>query len=780
MLKKNLLFCSIALLLGLYCSKAFAQNGAADTIDALHYDLKLDIGNKTHKRIEGSAAVTLRILQPVDSIGLELGTSNIDSVWVNGIVSNYSYRAPLLQIPYSGNGGDTVTITIFYRKGQQIMPQGWGGFYFDDEIYYNLGIAIYQYPHNVGKAWFPCRDNFTDKATYHFSITAPRGWKAICTGMQDSVTTDSSGVETYHWTLARQTPTYLVGVAVAPFNTIERTFDGIENSYPGLLGFIGHDSLNVWNTFEHMEAVIPFYESCFGPYMWDRVGYLSTPLGSMEHVGNVAFVSACMSSQEEACLTTMAHEFSHSWFGNLTTCTTSEDMWINEGGASFCEELAVQAICPEGDSMRYKAFADENLNSVLCSSHVRDDGFKAVYGNSPDYTYGHTVYRKGATVWHSLRGYIGDSLFYASMRKLFDRCAFGNIDSYQLRDSLSAYCGLNLTDFFNFHVFGPGFNDYIIDSLKSDNDITTISMHQGNYGTTNFMNSNRVWVTFFSAQLDTTSRLITFDGQQCTKNLDLPFRPIFAIADYDKRLSKASIGSQLSLDSRGTFEMPESHFNATVSAISDNDSGWIYITHHWCRPDSAKANGFAKMADRYWEVNGLIPSSTRVNGRFHYCRTGLSAGSLDNDLYSGPDEFSQVRLLYRANNKEPWRSLTSMHTGSSAEGYFVANNLKPGQYTLGVKDTSHVGIDSRENSQQWSPKVFPNPTTGMITVETDIPGENLVIDIYDASGRTALKTLNAKSCEPFNTALAAGTYFFNIVSKNDNNIRSAKIKIMIF
>ena len=80
-------------------------------------------------------------------------------------------------------------------------------------------------------------------------------------------------------------------MAVAPFHTIERTYESEYGTYPALLGFTNHDSVNVWNAYENMSRVIPMFERRFGPYRWDRVGYVSTTRGSMEHVGNVAFTT---------------------------------------------------------------------------------------------------------------------------------------------------------------------------------------------------------------------------------------------------------------------------------------------------------------------------------------------------------------------------------------------------------------------------------------------------------------------------------------------------------
>lgn len=768
----------LVVLLGTLSSRA--QDNITDSVDVLHYDLCLDMGNHSFKRMEGSAAVTMRVLQPVDSIGLELLPSDIDSVWVDGVASPFYFNGYQVHVPYHGTLGDTLTVTVFYSKGQYIAANGWGGFYFDNNIYYNLGIAIYEYPHNMGKSWFPCRDNFYDKATYHLRITSQPGWRAICSGVQVDEVLHSDGSLTTEWNLDHPTPTYLVGVSSAPYHLIQRAYPSLYGTYPALLAFRSHDSLSVWNAYEHLSRVIPMFEQCFGPYRWDRVGYVATPKGSMEHVGNIAFTTQCMASSQEACLATMSHEFAHSWFGNLITCSSSENMWINEGGASFCEEVAIQAICPDGDSLRYKGYADENLNNVLCNAHVSDGGFLALHGVTPNNTYGNTVYRKGATVWHSLRGYLGDSVFYASMQRLFSRCAFGNIDSYQLRDSLSLYSGVDLTDFFDFHVFQPGFNNYEIVSMATEGSQTTLQMRQTHYGTEAYMDSNRVWVTFFSPQLQQERRLVTFDGVSTEATFQLPFTPVFAVVDYEKALSKASIGTQITVDSRGTYEFPVSHFACNVRKADDTNSAWLYVNHFWTRPDTSESPRFIQFADRYWQVDGLLPSTVKMSGWFHYSRSGEDA-SLDNNLITNADAFESVRLLYRPDAHSEWTVVSSRYDGSSMSGYFLINDLKLGQYTLAAIDTGYVGIDeavTRGERSQWT--VYPNPTQGTVTVATMQTGESLLIQVNDVKGHTILQNLRVRSGEPLHLQLEPGVYLFDIINLETNKKEVHKVRFMNF
>jgi len=131
-------------------------------------------------------------------------------------------------------------------------------------------------------------------------------------------------------------------------------------------------------------------------------------------------------------------------------------MWINEGGATFCEEIATEALYGKSAATD---FYQNKLSTVLRTAHKDDAGWRSLSGMSRYYTYGTTTYQQGAMVWHSLRGLMGDTLFYACMNRLFRNCAFGNLDAASLRDSLSLYSGMDLTDFFDFHVFRPGFVD---------------------------------------------------------------------------------------------------------------------------------------------------------------------------------------------------------------------------------------------------------------------------------------------------------------------------------
>src|SRR4051812_511852 len=106
----------------------------------------------------------------------------------------------------------------------------------------------------------------------------------------------------------------------------------------------------------------------------------------------------------------MAHELSHHWWGNLLTCETPEDMWINEGWASFSADLFFEWQYGKPTYLQRVKSRHEDIVHYL---HHTEGGFRAISGLPHNLTYGSHVYEKGADMIHNLRGYLGDADFFA-------------------------------------------------------------------------------------------------------------------------------------------------------------------------------------------------------------------------------------------------------------------------------------------------------------------------------------------------------------------------------
>jgi aminopeptidase N len=144
-------------------------------------------------------------------------------------------------------------------------------------------------------------------------------------------------------------------------------------------------------------AVLGF-ENYYGPYVWNRVGYCLVPFnsGAMEHATNIAYPQAATGIAYEVDL--MAHELSHHWWGDLMTCETQEDMWLNEGMANYSEKLFLEWTYGYG---KYLAEVKSEHDDIVKYIHLREKGFRAISGIPHEYTYGDHVYKKGL-MWRIL------------------------------------------------------------------------------------------------------------------------------------------------------------------------------------------------------------------------------------------------------------------------------------------------------------------------------------------------------------------------------------------
>ena len=757
----------------LCCGAMQAQ--IADTVDVQHYDITLDLSNGTP--FHGKAVLTMQLVQPCNEIALDLyGT--VDSMFIDGQrLSGTNIR----HIATAGiAAGQAFTLTIHYRGSGYVENYGFGGIHFDNDMTYNLGAAFGDPLHSIGSAVFPCRDNYNDKATYTLRIKARHGWSAECSGMLQSRTVDADGCELSIWNIEHPVCTYLVGIGQADFHRINTTAGGI----PVTIGYTTQDSAVTANVYALLDAVVPKFEQCFGPYRWGRIGYIGTALGSMEHVNNIALARQAMASITQAGQSTIAHELGHAWFGNLVTCETEGDMWINEGGATFTSEVAREATHGRGAS---DATYQQNLDNVLRTAHHDDGAYRPLHNMPHAYTYGTTTYEKGGLVWHSLRGYLGDSLFYSTIRTLMDRCAFTSIDAYRLRDSLSAYSGVDLTGFFDFHVFSPGFNDYSV-SFGFGSDIVRGCIQQNSVGTDNLMRQNRVPVTFFCKDGRRHKEWFSFSGTDTIVDCVLPFESAFCVLDLDCEISDAATVDSVDVTGiSGTIPADMAFF--AIRGASAQYHGRYYVEHHYARPSNIDTTtGVIRPSNRYWVVRSRARYNQDLSGRFRYIRDGYSDSEyphLDEGFYKKQATLDSIVLLWREFNQESWTVVSKKHIGTANDGYFVFDNLLTGEYTLAVVDTNLITVNpyplsiptSQQSSTDHRINLFPNPIHNGDSFSVEAPtSEPYSVTVIDASGRQAWYRDGCHSGERMAPRLAPGTYTVKI--ENNNISLTAKIIVL--
>lgn len=709
------IFCFQSLLLN-------AQTFHSDTLDVLHYDVMLDLTNISGQQIEGHTVITAT--PKIDNLNyfpFDLQALTLDSVFVNDTLSGYTYNDTLIHILplHVYNTVDTVILDVYYHGHPIMDPSGWGGFYFSgSSIAYNLGVGFQDIPHNYGRVWFPCLDDFVDRATYDFNITTADNLKAVCNGTLENETNNGNGTKTWHWTLHQSIPTYLASVAVSNYSLVADTFNGINGAIPIGIYVQPNDSLQAIGSFSNLKSILTGFEQYFGPYNWERVGYVSVPFnsGAMEHATNIAYPSAVIdgTSNYEYLF---AHELSHHWFGDYITCSSAEDMWINEGWAVFAEAFFHEFLYNKASYLSY--MMNTHANAIRVAQYD-DGGIYPLYPMPQYTTYGTTTYDKGGTVVHTLRNYLGDTLFFNTVKTYLNNFALQQVSSINMRDFMTSYSGIDMTDFFDGWIFSPGYPHFSVDSFYSvfnggSYDVTVYVRQRLRYRT-NFTNSNKVEVTFSDDNWNFQAEDVLFSGEFGQATFTLPFEPTHAYMDMNQKMCDARTTDSKTISSASTIPFYNTYLTLYVNQISD--SAFVQVEHNWVAPDSFKIpiEGLVLTDKRYWKVEGILSDTFDITARFLYSKT--TTGSLahldDGFLTNAADS---LVLLYRRNTADDWHITNAIKQGTSTNGYMTIDTIMIGEYAFGMwnRTTNIPEKDSGKNNRKV--KIFPNPSTGSFNIE---------------------------------------------------------------
>lgn len=774
----------IFLLTGI-CAFVHAQQKSlgSDSINVISYTIFIDTVDIGAQQIYGSTDIYLQPkVNNLKNIPLDLLALVVDSVYINGVkVTNITYNDTLLlaECPTPLLMTDTAFATVFYHGHPVTDPSTWGGFYFSSPYAYNLGVGFEDVPHNYGRVWFPCIDDFVDKAFYDFYITTDSSQMAVCGGMLTDTTHLTGGNIQWHWVLAEPIPTYLASMAVGPYICANDTFTGINGDIPIQIYVVQTLIPNIPGTFGNLKNVLTAYETRFGPYLWERVGYVGVPFnaGAMEHATNIAYPNATITGN-----TTYeylyAHELSHHWFGDLVTCSSANEMWINEGWAVFCEFIYKESIYGF-DAMQ--AYIKGKLSDVLKKAHYDDGGFYPV-GNVPsNITYGTTVYDKGGLVVHTLRNYMGDSLFFPAVREYLDSLKFGNATIASMRDIFSASSGIDLTDFFEAWVYREGFPHFDVDSMSvvpnGGNSDVTVYLRQKLFGTTQFANSNRVELTFLDSLRNTYSVTAEFSGQTGSDIFAVPFIPTTVIVDMNEKTADAIISYNQLIGNTGTYSFASAYNSVEITNFSDTIL--LRSEFHKVAPDPVISNPhiYRISPNHYWRIGGIFPSGTTFSAQFDYYRTAsTSTGYLDTDLMPTASSYDSLILVYRPGPGFDWEIIPFTRLGNFTVGKIKTTNGLPGEYALGIGEPFQSGIHETPSSGF---NIYPNPSSNYFVIEFSSPGDG-ILSIASENG-TIVYTQKiepaTQSIEWRPAGLSPGNYFVAQTDTNGTKIGSATITI---
>ncbi len=762
--------------LALFSVFATAKASNSDSLDVIHYGIHVDtIVNATNlKEIRGHTDVQLvSTVTSLSSITLDLLRYQVDSVKVNGLTTTFSYNDTLLAIhPSPAPGmGDTVVVSVWYRGRSSLDAGGFGGVYFVPNNVFNLGVGLTTDPHVYGRSMFPCKDNFVDRAYFDFYFRVDSSQMAICNGTLQSKTNGGGASKIWHWNLRDNIPTYLVGFSVAPYAHVARSFVSISgDTIPFDIYATAGDTAAAKTQAQRLLTGVAAFESKFGAFSWERLGYVivnqpvNGSVGAMEHATNIAYPRVLL-NQGQAYETIWAHEASHHWFGDLVTCEEEGEMWLNEGWASFCESIFMEAAY---GFTSYKNYNRSTHSDVLRRAYVEDGGYQPLSAMPHDYTYSRTTYSRGALVAHSLRGQLRDSRFFPGITQYLNQYRFSHVNSDSLRLSLEASTGRNLTNFFDSWVHQGGFVHVSLDSfyvIPGGLDHTYMFFRQRFKGpATVYSDSLVVPVRFLGANWERLDTNVVITGASDSIHIGWMFMPVAVIIDPEEWVADATTDNYQTIRSTGTKTFPNTWLDVVVDSLID--SAWVQVTHNWIAPDSfwSPRPGIKLGNSRYWTVRGIFPNGFQARGKFFYNgTTAQSAGLLDHTWMTNGED--SLLLFYRPNAREDWQQVTNFQRlmGSPADkiGSIIALDLLEGEYAMGTYENFVVAAES---SVSLELKVYPNPNDGRFYLQLPEPNGKYEIRMVDGEGRLIHEMLveNQESIALEKGYLASGWYMVSV------------------
>ncbi len=758
------------------------SNARSDSIDVLNYAITLDL-RAFGSKIVAECEVTVTAKEDgIEALPLDLLDLNVDSVkWLDTHL-NFDYDGLLLNIemPTPLNIGDTIGVAVYYQ-GLPTPDNVWGGFRFANGIGYNLGIGLTSNPFNMGRSWHPCFDNFVERATYDISLITDDGRTGYAVGEFLGEEDLGDGAIRRSYRMGLPSPTYLIGVAASNYVEINDMHSGKYGDYPILLVGRPNNAADMAESFEYLGDAIDAMEAWYGPFVWQQVGYVMTPQGAMEHSTLIAYPDFSIGNGPTFGMNRlMAHELAHHWWGNITTLSCPENMWIKEGNAEYSSHLFQEYTF--GKEF-FKDVVIDNHYDVIRKAH-KDDGniYHPLSGIPYEYTYGTTTYNKGASMMHNLRGYLGDTLFSKGMTSVLETYQFAAVDAEEMQDQLTAATGVDMSHFFNNWIYQPGFVSYEMDSINyqpvGNGWEATLYIQQKLHHAVSMHTNTPLEVTFFDENWNPFHAQFMVSGEFSEATVSVPFEPVYQILNDRNILNLARFQDRAIVSETGNLTLERLGLsNTTVEAVPEGDSALISMVHQWVAADADPSQPDLQISStHYWIYGGDIPAGFSMKTRFVY--DGGDEFDLDFDLLENTD--TNLILVWRPDTGTPWGEYPfySRQALGNSKGLMKVSQLFPGQYAF-ANGEAPLATSVADLSNDVVVKIYPNPASERLNVQAILPKTNSArLTVFDAFGKMATRAKAAAPGGELSASLdvgqlPAGIYWLEIRSQ-DGTIGTVK------
>lgn len=565
---------------------AKSTNTPGHTFDVIQYTLNLDLFNCYSSpyphSFSGYEIVKFRVDTTLDLIQLNaIGSSlAIDSVSLAGISSTLSSNILTIPLDNTYYPGDTVEVKIWYRHKNVS----------DNAFYTGNGFAYTDSEPERARYWFPCWDRPSDKAMTDITVKVRHDVLLGSNGrLEDS--THIADTIWYHWISRDPVATYLTVITSKAGYNLDVLYWPLPSN-PGIkipIRFYYNNGEDPSPSENIILDMTTYYSDLFGEHAFEKNGFATLDnnfqWGGMENQTLTSFCPGCW----DEYLT--AHEFAHQWFGDMITCGTWANIWINEGWATYIEALWSEHTT--GYSL-YKSDIEDNADYYLNNNPgwaISEPSWDVTTPSMWELFDYAVTYCKGACILHMYRYVIGDSLFFSSIKSYAQDTVEFKYKNAMISDfmtKMNQETGQNLDWFFNEWLYQPDHpvyaNTYHIDNIGGGQWNLNFTTNQTQTATGFFKMPLELKINF----INSTDTLITMmnDINNQSFNFTFNLQPVSLEFDPDNEIVLKEASTIVGVD-----EFSDDNENISVFPNPANNRVTILSSEKISKIEIAEING---------------------------------------------------------------------------------------------------------------------------------------------------------------------------------------------
>ena len=326
-------------------------------------------------------------------------------------------------------------------------------------------------------SWWPCVEDVTDKFIADIHLTVPPGMVGASNGLLVSTTAVQDGWTRYDWRESYPISNYLVAVNVTNYSTFSQSYTSLDGAVTmPIENYVYPEDLTAAKrNFQRVPRMIEKYAQLCGeyPFLDEKYGMVAFPWGgAMEHQTLTSMGDMLIGGSYDYDLI-YAHELAHQWWGDEVTCGTWNDIWLNEGFATYFEVLWGVSHYGITEGRLMGEYYDDGLYNGYLGGQVYVKN-----GNRPFNDTG-AIYEKGGWVLHMLKRVMGEEDFYRALSVYRAAHTFSNATTADFMAVCEEVFGGSLKWFFDQWVYTKKRPIYSVNFSQSGGDLTvTIEQKQ--------------------------------------------------------------------------------------------------------------------------------------------------------------------------------------------------------------------------------------------------------------------------------------------------------------